>query len=200
MSTAARVREKTKRLERGKPFSKQVFSDCGPDTAVRQALSRLAEEGELIRLARGVYARPKPNRFFGTSVPAPEAVAEVLAERRGERIAPHGAELARRLGLSTQVPMQPSFYTSGRTRQVPVANARVFFEHAPEGLVEQANTPAGRALLAMHYLGENRVSPEVLRIIREHVPAEEFGKIEGRRIPPWLRARLEDLENAPSGQ
>lgn len=200
MTTVAKIKEKTKRLEKGKPFSKQVFSGCGSDASVRRALSRLTEEGELVRVARGVYARPKANRFFGTSMPAPEEVAKVLAKRRGEQIALHGAELARQFGLSTQIPTQASFYTTGRTREVPVATAHVFFEHAPQGLVEQAGTPAGRALLALHYLGEKRATPDVIGAIRRRVPPEAFRTIQSQRVPPWIREHLQSLESAAGGQ
>ncbi len=192
MSVASKVETKLKRLPKGKPLPLQLFSDCGPEGAVRTALSRLVKRGELANVARGIYARPKPNEFFGTSLPAPEEVAEAIASVTGERLAPHGAEMARRLGLSTQMPVRAAFYTTGRTRRLQVGNSYVQFQHAPERLVAEASTRAGSALLALHHLGSEHVTAEVLQELNERVPVREL--LRSKATPAWLRVRVTNLE------
>ena len=191
MSVAANVARKVKHLPKGRAIALATFLDCGSENAVRTALSRLVKNGELVNVARGVYARPKPNRFFGTSLPAPEDVAAAIARSTGEHLAPHGAEIARRLGISTQAPTQAVFYTSGRTRRLKVGGTHVRFEHAPEPLVRHADSPAGRALLALHYLGRQGATPELLRDLTKRVPAEEL--LRERAAPTWLRKRIRGL-------
>ena len=192
MSAAANVARKVKRLPKGQALSLASFLDCGSESAVRTALSRLVKEGDLVNLARGVYARPKPNRFFGTSLPGPEEVAKAIARSSGEHLAPHGAEIARRLGLSTQAPTQAVFYTSGRTRRLKVGGTHVHFEHAPEQLVRNADSPAGRALLALHYLGRQRATTELLRDLTKRVPAQDL--LREKDSPIWLRERIKELD------
>jgi len=192
MSVATNVAQKVKRLPKGRAFPLATFLDCGSESAVRTALSRLVKKGELANLARGVYARPKPNRFFGTSLPGPEEVALTIARASGEHLAPHGAETARRLGISTQAPTQTVFYTSGRSRRLKVGGAHVRFEHAPEPLVRQAGNPAGRALLALHYLGRQRATTDLLRDLTKRVPAADLLREKG--APTWLRDRIEELD------
>jgi hypothetical protein len=192
MSAATNVAQKVKRLPKGRAFPLATFLDSGSENAVRTALSRLVKEGDLVNLARGVYARPKPNRFFGTSLPGPEDVAKAIARSTGEHLAPHGAEIARRLGISTQAPTQAAFYTSGRTRRLKVGGTHVHFEHAPEQLVRHAGSPAGRALLALHYLGRERVTTELLRDLTKRVPAADLLREKG--TPIWLRDRIEELD------
>jgi len=193
MSVATNVETRIKRLPKGRALPLRSFLGCGSEVAVRTALSRLVKSGQLVNLARGVYARPKPNRYFGTSFPGPEEVARVIAQATGERLAPHGAEIARRLGLSTQVPMQAAFYTSGRTRRLKVGNGSVYFEHAPARLIMQSDSPAGRALLALHHLGREQATPEVLSDLTHRVPVQEL--LHAKHAPTWLRERLVALES-----
>ena len=191
MSVAAKVARKVKRLPKGRAFSIAVFLECGSENAVRTALSRQVKRGHLVNVARGIYARPKPTRYLGSSLPGPEEVARAIARASGERLAPHGAEVARRLGLSTQVPMKAVFYTTGRTRSLKVGNTHVHFEHASEALVRNASSAAGLALLALRYLGRQYVTTDVLRALTRRVPAEDL--LREQHAPAWLRERLEAL-------
>lgn len=191
MSVAAKVARKVKRLPKGRAFSIVVFLECGSVSAVRSAVSRQVKSGQLVNMARGIYARPKPNRFFGSSLPGPEEVARVIARVSGERLAPHGAEVARRLGLSTQMPVRTVFYTTGRTRSLKVGSTQVRFVHAPEALVRNADSAAGLALLALHYLGRRHATSDVLRALTKRIPAENL--LRERHAPAWLRERLEAL-------
>lgn len=192
MSVAANVARKVKRLPMGRAFPLATFLDGGSENAVRTALSRLVKKGDLVNLARGVYARPKPNRFFGTSLPGPEDVAKAIARSTGEHLAPHGAEIARRLGLSAQAPTQAVFYTSGRTRRLKVGGTHVHFEHVPEHLVRNADSPAGLALLALHYLGRQHATADLLRDLTARVPVD--GLLREKGAPIWLRERIRNLD------
>lgn len=187
-SVSQRVAAMAARLPTGTAVPVRAFWACGSATAVRSAVARLVARGVLVRAARGVYARPHPNRYFGAALPPPAEIARAIAEATGERLAPHGAELALRLGLSTQVPVQAVYYTSGRSRRVRVGQGHIHFEHAPARLVAQADGRAGAALLALHYLGPAHVTPQVLRALHGRVPLDELARLP--YVPAWLRARL----------
>src|SRR5215211_337734 len=58
-------------------------------TALAAALSRLVKAGELTRVRRGVYYRPKTT-MFGMSRPDPEALADAILRARGEAPMPAG--------------------------------------------------------------------------------------------------------------
>lgn len=200
MSTHQRVHNKVQRLPRGKPLPLATFEDCGTRTSVRQAVSRLAKSGELVRVARGVYARPKPvPRLKNAGLPTADAIAKVIAKQNHEQLAPHGADLARQLGLSTQMTMQSAFYTTGSTRKVPLRHGTIALQHAPSYLIARQHTPAGRALLALNHLGPRFVTNDVLRRLRERVPSEAFGRVNKRRLPRWLRHAVTVLETPTDG-
>ena len=195
MSTHEHVRNKIQRLPRGKPLSLTAFRSCGTPTGIRKAVSRLAKSGELVRVAQGVYARPKPVRLLeNPALPTPEAIAKVIAKQNREQLAPHGADLARHLGLSTQMTMQSAFYTTGRTRKVPLRRGTVALQHAPRYLIAQQNTPEGQALLALNYLGPRHTTDEALQRLRERIPSEAFRRIDKRKLPNWLRHTVTALE------
>jgi hypothetical protein len=197
MNTSKRVQEKVKRLPKGQPMTLETFRQCGSPTSVRQAVSRLAKRGELVRLTKGVYARPKPVRHLkSAALPAPESIAKVIAKQNREKLAPHGADLARNLGLSTHVTMQNAFYTTGRTRKVPVGKSAIAFQHAPEYLIEQQHTPAGQALLALHHLGSRYVTGEVLGRVSKRISCGEFKHVNKKKLPHWMRQAVEKLESA----
>src|ERR1039458_2040186 len=95
-STIAAIRKEFEQAGPGALIPTSRLLRYGTRAAVDQALSRLGRAGEITRAARGLYYRPKTSRLAGPVPPEPQALAEALAESRGESIAAHGAEAARR--------------------------------------------------------------------------------------------------------
>ncbi len=71
--------------------------------------ARGVKQGEIARVSRGVFVRPKKSRYVGEVMPEPSKVAQAIANAHGETIQVQGAEAARLLGLTTQMPLQPVF-------------------------------------------------------------------------------------------
>lgn len=65
-------------------------------------LSRLAKTGEIRRVRRGVYYRPRTT-LFGPSKPDPVALADAVLRARGEPTVPSGLGAYNKLGFTTQV-------------------------------------------------------------------------------------------------
>ena len=82
------------------------LSDLGA-TASAHALSRLAASGELQRVRKGLYYRPKQTAI-GPSLPSATAA---LAQTFGAPLHPSGLSAANALGLSTQNPARGEFAT-----------------------------------------------------------------------------------------
>jgi hypothetical protein len=81
-----------------------------PVSAVAQALSRLAREGALQRISKGVYYRPRQTAL-GTSVPNPAALKRLASSRKG--VFPAGIAAANFLGFTTQTSSRAEVATSG---------------------------------------------------------------------------------------
>lgn len=82
-----------------------------PASAVAQALSRLARDGKLERLSKGVYYRARQTGF-GKSRPNPAAIRK-LAMARDKFVFPAGIAAANLLGFTTQSAGRPEVATSG---------------------------------------------------------------------------------------
>jgi hypothetical protein len=173
-------------LPEGAPVSAKSLLHLGNRPAVDQALSRLAERGQLIRAGRGVYLRPLTSRF-GTRSPSVEQAVEALASQRGEVIVSSGAAAANTLGLTTQVPVRSVYLTSGRTRKMNLGKQVVELRHAPRWQLALANRPAGEAVRALAWLGPENAEAALLALKRK-LPQTTFNELVAAapQLPTWL--------------
>src|ERR1700736_966505 len=188
MTTVEAFRSRIKRITAGEPFTSTQFVGTGRRAAVDQALSRLVKRGEIIRVARGVFVRPKKNRYVGEVMPGPSKVARALASAHGETIQVQGAEAARLLGLTTQMPLQAVFYTSVPNRALKLANLQLTLKHVAQRKLALAGKPSGLALSALWYLGKEQVTPGTIKTIREKLTPEAFKEFraETSAMPAWM--------------
>ena len=196
MNTAALIRARIQELPEGTPFTTSMFVELGSRAAIDQTLYRMAKAGEIQRVTRGVFVRPKESRFVGKVPPAPQEVATVIAQAGGGTAQINGAEAARRFGLSTQVPAKPVYFTNGPSRKFHIGNLEVMLRHvAPRKLVLGAR-PAGEALSALWYLGKQHTTPEVIAQIRSKLPPEEYEVLKGAKasMPEWMADALRRSE------
>jgi len=177
-------------LPEGAAVSAKSVLHLGNRAAVDQALSRLAERGQLIRAGRGVYLRPIASRF-GTRTPSVEQAVEALAAQRGEVIVPNGAASANALGLTTQVPVRSIYLTSGRSRTMTLGNQVVELRHAPRWQLALADRPAGAAVRALAWLGPEKAE-EALQTLKHKLPPSTFRELVAvaPQLPTWLARSL----------
>ena len=112
----------------------------GSRRAVETAFSRLAAEGGLHRIRRGIYWKGTPTDM-GVSPPSVEQVALVIG---GTGSGPAGVAAARWLGLTTQV---PSTYLAAVPGRAPAPWCEVCFVQRPVSRLINAVTPSEVAVL-----------------------------------------------------
>ena len=114
MTHAGRLRKK---VEASKPGTFLRVSDtAGSKAAVETAFSRLAAEGKLVRVRKGLYWKGVPSRF-GAGRPSPVDVALEVTGKKG--VGPAGWTASHALGLSTQVPVTVELAIPGMPRTAP---------------------------------------------------------------------------------
>jgi Family of unknown function (DUF6088) len=191
------ITQETLRLLAGRPEGTTVVAKellhLGNRAAVDQALSRLARAGKLLRAGRGVYVLPIKSRF-GERPPAPAKVVEAMAAARGETVAPHGAAAANALGLTTQVPAQEVYLTTGRSQHLKFGAQTVELRHAPAWQLLFPNRPAGEVLRALAWLGRERAE-EGLRVLEQKLPRAEIDELLAmrRQMPAWMAQEVTRL-------
>ena len=98
-------------------FFRSDFPRYHPES-VGRILSDLTDKGVLVRIASGIYIKPRQSKF-GMVMPSIEHIVTAIAARDKARVLPSGATALNALGLSTQVPMSYSF---------PLLSGEVFFD------------------------------------------------------------------------
>lgn len=179
--------ERASALPEGGVLSPKEFLGIGSRAAVDQAFSRLARSSKLIRVARGYYVAPVQSRF-GSRPPAPEKVVHSLATKTHETFVKSGAKAANELGLTTQMPVQQIFCTSGRARVLRLsAKSEVKIAHIPSWQLALGPGLAGDAVRALHWLGANHASEAVAKLHKK-LGLSVWREIESvrARMPGWM--------------
>jgi hypothetical protein len=201
MTTTNAIRNRINEIGAGEPFTSTEFGTLGSRAAIDQALSRLVGKGELVRIVRGVFVQPKKSRYVGNVMPEPSKIAQAIANAHGETIQVHGAEAARLLGLTTQMPLQSVFYTTGRNREIKLGNLKLTLKHVAKRKLALSGRPSGLALTALWYLGKEHVNTNTIKTIREKLAPEAFEefKAETPSMPAWMTSTLRRYEQEVTG-
>jgi hypothetical protein len=182
------VQNQVNRIPRGRPFAISSISREVSYANVRQVLSRLVKTGEIMRATRGIYVRPKEVPYLGKVLPGSEEIIKIITRQTGEIIAVHGAEAAHRLNLSTQVPMQSIYYTTGNTRRVKVGKLEIMLKHISPSKLVKPGTTTCLVISALWYLGKNEVNLEIIQKIKQRIKPEEFSVLFKctMHMPAWM--------------
>jgi hypothetical protein len=197
MSTIQAIRERVSSMPAGEAFTPSTFAGVGSRAAVDMALMRLVKEGLLVRAARGVYTLAEINEFGFQIIPAPKELALAKVAMTGVTVEVHGAEAVQRFGFSTQVPVQPVFYTSGTSRKFRVGKLNIKLQHVASRKLALAGRPAGEALIALWYLGKHEVTAETFDRLAKKLPVKEFQALRQAKssMPAWMADALRSYES-----
>lgn len=180
----------------GKIFFISDYSGLGTPDAVRKALVRLCGDEKIIRLAQGVYYKPKIDKELGLGLLLPniDDIAQAIAKRDHSRIVPTGDTALNLLGLSTQVPANAVYITDGSPRRISVGNGRgILFKHTSDLRALCYRSKLMMLIVsAMRTIGEGKITDEQMRILKNHlsnVPEEDFNE-DIKLTPAWVRKEL----------
>lgn len=165
MSVSVLVSNRVSRMKRGTPFSIEKFYTLGTTTSVQKAMSRLAGEGVVVRVAKGIYSRPKPLPSLpSVKITAKaEEVAKTWARTNHYKIVPQGLEAAYRLGMQTQAPVKSVYWTTGPSREFKIGNEVVQVKHTTATKLRWKNKPEGQFLRGLLSLSPEHTSLSTLR-------------------------------------
>lgn len=156
----------------------RVASLPGSSTTIRQALSRAAKDGVVVRVGPGVYYKGVPTKY-GMTRPSDGEALKVLLGERG--VGPAGYSAARAWGVTTQIPAVTELATLGARKKVK--NVK---------LITRSN---------LHRVDLNDMEIALLELLRDPATLVESGwdsliervkkaAIDGRIRPRALRAAL----------
>ena len=184
---------------RGRIFFAQEYYDRWPESTVRFSLGVLAEKGQIVRLARGVFCYPKLSEHgMKMLLPDPDDIAKAIAEKTKVRIVPVGDQAACLVGLTGLSFNRYTYLTDGAPRKINLANGRrIEFRHTSEMRIF-AFTNRKMMLIsnAIRAIGRENIKEgerEVLKWQLDSIPAADFEK-DIMLCPEWVRDMLLDLK------
>jgi len=172
-SVQKHIKRSISRSKKGELIFPTDYRGMGSEASIKMALSRLAKEGKLQRLAHGIYFVPKMDPLFGELYPGPQEVAESLARKEKVRIRPAGAYALHRLGLTTQVPTRLVYITDGASRNLKVGNATIRFKATTPKKLSTKGKISGLLIQALEELDIEHIDAETENKIRELLRKEE---------------------------
>ena len=159
------------------------------DEYVGQILSDLAKDGIIHHLSRGVYLKTEETRF-GLVYPPIEDIATAIARRDNAQVIPTGATAQNILGLSTQVPMNAVFLTSGSARMIKLGSRTITFRRAVPKNFAIKGRYTSLIVQALKSIGEENFSEEdfihIQDIILRH-PEPDTIEQDRAVMPSWIR-------------
>jgi hypothetical protein len=179
------------------------FASLGSRDAIDKTLQRMALTGELRRIDRGLYDRPKLNRLTKRPTsPDYRAVVEAIARRDQLRLLVDGMTAANDLGLTDAVPARVTIHTDARRRAVQLDNLIIEFKQTAPSRLYWAGRPAMRIVQALHWL-KDTLSSDHDRIVNRlgsvladpvHGAAICQDLLDGFSVlPAWMQSLVREL-------
>jgi len=152
-------------------------------------LAELTQEGLLVKLAQGVYAKPRKSRF-GLVLPSVDKIVQAIAARDNAEVLPSGMTALNVLGLSTQVPMKYSYLTTGSERTIKLDNQEIRLKRGvPKNFCYETKLIA-LLVQAMKTLKQQNVGEEELQVIRSLISREPDRSALAKDVdmmPNWMK-------------
>ena len=129
------------------------FADLGNRPAIDKTLQRLVASGDLRRIDRGLYDRPRMNDLTGRpTMPDYRAVIRAVTRRDQARALIDGMTAANELGLTTAVPARIEVLVDARLKPIKLGNQEIHFRYAAPSRLYWAGRPAMRIVQALHWM------------------------------------------------
>ena len=159
-SIESQIEKSIKSKPKGSLILPDDYLTLGSSEAIRKALDRLEDKQIIIRVAHGIYVRPKISKLIGPLTPSAEEVAEAIAKRDRIRTVPTGSYALNALGLSTQVPMNIVLLTDGSPREIKVGKRIIKFKKTtPKNLLAKGKI-SRLVIQALKEIGNGKVTAE----------------------------------------
>ena len=182
---------------RGRIFFAQEYYDRWPDSTVRFTLAELAKEGQIVRLARGVFCFPKVSDYgMKMILPESDAIATAVAEKSRIRIVPYGDQAAYLVGLAAFQFSKTTYLTDGAPRIIHLSNGRTIeFRHTSEMRIFAFRNRKMQLLSnGIRAVGKDRIKADEKEAIKFHlsgVQTDDFNH-DLQLCPEWVRDILLD--------
>lgn len=184
------VKNRIQNTEDGSVFIPSDFFDIAEAVKINVCLDRLEETGELQRVMRGIYVKPRYSTLLNKNIPPrSDDIAKAIARNYGWTIIPCGDTALNMLGLSTQIPATLIYISDGPYKIYEVDGITLKFKHT-DNKNEITNISYKTALVvqALKALGKSNVTDKEIRSIAKLLTENEKAQMlaEAKRVTAWV--------------
>jgi predicted ABC-type ATPase len=179
------------------------FLDLGGRAAVDKVLQRLAQQGQLRRIDRGLYDTPRVNRLTNQPPVADyRRIVDAIGRRDQVRVLVDGRTAANDLGLTTAVPARVVIHTDARRRTIRLVDLVIEFKQTAPSKLFWAGRPAMRVVQALHWLkdtlpsGRDRIMSQLVALLsddRRGRALRDDLRTGLPTLPGWMQDIVRDL-------
>ena len=165
---------------------------------VGSVLSELTTEGMLVKIAHGIYAKPRRSKF-GVVLPSVDKVVQAIATRDNAEVLPSGMTALNALGLSTQVPMNYTYLTTGSERTVNLSNRKEVLKRGVPKNFCYGTRLISLLVQALKALKKENVGDSELNVIRQLVFKETDKDTLVKDVdmmPAWMKRIIKPMITA----
>lgn len=192
------IQTKISKSSFGEIFFLDDFVKYGSSENIRKVLSRLEEEGIVIRLAQGIYLKPKKDPLLGVIYPTTEEIAKQIAQRDKARIAPTGIMALFLLGLTTQIPLKAVYLTDGSQREIKIGKRSIKFKKTVPRSFAIKDSLLHLIVQAFKEVGQESVTEDFLEKITSSIRRLESKVVDTqlRFAPVWIQKIIANIYKA----
>lgn len=194
-SIDTKIARRVQRGVRGAVFTPDSFAALGSRGAIDKALQRMVARGDLRRLSRGLYDKPRHDDLLGTLWPSVDTIVKAIAGKDKLRTQPTGVYAANILGLSEQVPAKVVLLTDGISRTVQAGPMQIRLQRTTPRQMAAAGRLSGLLIQAFKSMGVKHITPAHIERLRKNIPAVERAKVmkDVALAPAWMRPLLKQV-------
>ncbi len=195
-SSVIKIKNRIHGNKRGWVFTPRDFSDLAGTESILMALSRLAKENTIRRLAHGIYDYPIIHPKLGSIYPPAEDIARAAVRQHKTKLLPTGAYAVNLVGLSQQVPAKIVFLNSSIRRIIKIANMTIELRQTTPKSMATAGHITGVIIQALKHIGKEQFDRNLFTTLKKNLTPEHLKQIKKDiryASPAWIADVLREL-------
>ena len=160
MSIEDQVEDIVRKKKSGSILFSEDFQGLQNPGAVKVALHRMVNRGDIKRIARGIFAKLKYSDLVGEVLPTTEEIAKSIAKRDKARILPTGSYAMHMLGLTTQIPLKLIYLTDGSPRTITIGKRTIQFKKTTPKNLSLKGEVSKLVVQALREIGKDKATEE----------------------------------------
>ena len=191
------LRQRIATMPENRVLFRSDFPDYHPEF-VGGTLAELTNEGVLVKLAQGIYAKPRKSKF-GVVLPSVDKIVQAISKRDNAKVIPFGVTALNALGLSTQVPINYTYLTTGSERTLYLKNQKVVLKRGVPKNFCYTTRLISLMVQALRALKQENVGQEEIQIIRSLITMETDKESLARDVdmmPAWMKRIIKPMLTA----